>query len=73
MEILNKPYIRPKEIATVLDCSQSLVYKTLNKSNLTKYDWGYSTESVAKLFGFTKYYRELMKKGLEDIEEEKKK
>ncbi len=55
--LLQRPFIKPKEICEVVGTSKSTVSRKLKKSNLIKYEWGYETQKVITLFGLRDYFK----------------
>ena len=57
MNLLEKPFLRNKEIAKLLCVSPSTVTKLTKEKSLTKYAWGYSTDELIEKLDLKKYVK----------------
>lgn len=57
MMLLEKPFLKNKEIAKLLCVSASTVTKLTKEKSLTKYAWGYSTDELIEKLDLKKYVK----------------
>lgn len=57
MELLEKPFLKNKEIAVLLDVSASTVTKITKEKSLTKHTCGYSTDEIIEKLDLKKYIK----------------
>lgn len=62
MDLLNKPYLRNKDIAKLLNVSKSTVSKCVKEYGLKKYPYGYSTDEIIQKFNLKAYIQRQNKK-----------
>lgn len=62
MDLLNKPYLRQKEIAKLLNTSASTVCNMVKQLELKRWPWGYSTDELIKKLGLQPYINRQKKK-----------
>lgn len=62
MELLERPYLKNKDIAKVLGVSASTVSSNIKKMGLIKYPWGYNTDEVIQKFNLKAYIQRQNKK-----------
>lgn len=62
MELLERPYLKNKDIAKVLGVSASTVSSNIKKMGLIKYPWGYNTDEVIQKFNLKVYIQRQNKK-----------
>ena len=62
MELLDRPYLKNKDIAKLLGVSTSTVSKNIKEHGLIKYPWGYSTDEIIQKFNLKAYIQRQNKK-----------
>lgn len=62
MELLDRPYLKNKDIAKLLGVSASTVSKNIKEYGLMKYPWGYSTDEIIQKFNLKAYVSRQKKK-----------
>lgn len=62
MELLDRPYLKNKDIAKLLGTSRSTVSKMVKEYGLQKWPWGYSTDEIIRKFNLKAYVNRQKKK-----------
>lgn len=62
MELLERPYLKNKDIAKVLGVCPSTVSTNIKKMGLVKYPWGYNTDEIIQKFNLKAYIQRQNKK-----------
>lgn len=62
MELLERPYLKNKDIAKVLGVCPSTVSTNIKKMGLVKYPWGYNTDEIIQKFNLKAYIQRQKKK-----------
>lgn len=62
MELLERPYLKNKDIAKLLNISKSTASKMVKEHNIKKWPCGYSTDEIIQKFNLKAYVQRQNKK-----------
>lgn len=62
MELLERPYLKNKDIAKLLNASPSTISRMVKEKNIQRWPFGYSTDEIIQKFNLKAYVQRQNKK-----------